>query len=71
LRDQKDREREADSLKEPSRRSDRPDPDAAQRDGDQRAKTDKALQEEQQRSLLGGAAREEYDHDLGDFDAEM
>jgi type IV conjugative transfer system coupling protein TraD len=71
LQDQKDEEREADVAKEHSRRSDRPDPDAAQREGDQRAKTDKALQEEQQRALLGGAAREEYDHDLGDFDAEM
>ncbi|WP_298300401.1 type IV secretion system DNA-binding domain-containing protein [uncultured Erythrobacter sp.] len=71
LQDQKDEKREADSLKEPSRRSDRPDPDAAQREGDERAKTDKALQEEQQRALLGDAAREVYGHDLGDFDAEM
>ena len=71
LQDQNDEEREADASKEHSPRSDRPDPDAAQREGDHRAKTDKALQEEQQRALLGGAAREEYDHDLGDFDAEM
>ena len=63
--------RESDALKKPAPRTDRPDPDAAQREGEQLAKTDKTLQEEQQRSLLGGAAREEYDHDLGDFDAEM
>jgi type IV conjugative transfer system coupling protein TraD len=71
LQDWKDKDREADASKESSPRSHRPDPDAAQREGEQRGKTDKTLQEEQQRSLLGGAAREEYDHDLGDFDVEM
>ena len=57
--------------REGSPRSDVPDPDARQRDDDQRGKADRKLQEEQQRSLLGGAAHDKYDHDLGDVDAEI
>ena len=57
--------------REGSRRSDAPDPDVRQRDYDQRGKVDRKLQEEQQRSLLGGAAHDKYDHDLGDVDAEI
>ena len=57
--------------REGSPRSDLPDPDAWQRDDDQRGKVDRKLQEEQQRSLLGGAAHDKYDHDLGDVDAEI
>jgi hypothetical protein len=57
--------------REDSPRRDVPDPDARQRDDDQRGIADRKLQEEQQRSLLGGAAHDKYDHDLGDVDAEI
>jgi type IV conjugative transfer system coupling protein TraD len=60
-------------------RVDLPDPEAGQRADDARGKADQAMQEEQQRSLLGGAARQGpdpdrdpgHDHDLGDYDPDL
>ncbi len=60
-------------------RVDLPDPEAGQRPDDARGKADQAMQEEQQRSLLGGAARQGpdpdrdpgHDHDLGDYDPDL
>ncbi|GAA5061261.1 hypothetical protein GCM10023208_30410 [Erythrobacter westpacificensis] len=50
------------------RRSDVPDPEAQQRSDKDRNQADRRLQEEQQRGLLGGAARDQPDHDLGDYE---
>ena len=63
----------------PSARSDIPDPAAHQRAQVARGKADQRLQEEQQKSLLGGAAKQSRDadqgqdhgHDYGDFDPDM
>ena len=63
----------------PSARSDIPDPAAHQRAQVARGKADQRLQEEQQKSLLGGAAKQgrdadqgqDHGHDYGDFDPDM
>jgi hypothetical protein len=63
----------------PSARSDIPDPASHQRAQDARGKADQRLQEEQQKSLLGGAAKQgrdadqgqDHGHDYGDFDPDM
>ena len=72
-----DRDRERETA--PSKRSDVPDPATHQRAQDARGKADQKMQEEQQKSLLGGAAKQgkgadrdhDHDHDLGDYDPEM
>jgi len=72
-----DREREQETVQ--SRRSDIPDPATHQRVQDARGKADQKMQEEQQKSLLGGAAKQgkgddrdhDHDHDLGDYDPDM
>ncbi|MBW3167964.1 hypothetical protein [Qipengyuania flava] len=56
-----------------------PDPAAHQRAQVARGKADQRLQEEQQKSLLGGAAKQgrdadqgqDHGHDYGDFDPDM
>ena len=50
------------------KRGDTPDPDAQQRSDRDRNQGDRRLQEEQQRGLLGGAAHDQPDHDLGDYE---
>ena len=63
----------------PSARSDIPDPAAHQRAQVTRGKADQSLQKEQQKVLLGGAAKQgrgadqeqDNDHDYGDFDPDM
>ncbi|MBY8335575.1 type IV secretion system DNA-binding domain-containing protein [Alteriqipengyuania sp. NZ-12B] len=72
-----DRDREQETVQ--ARRSDIPDPATHQRAQDARGKADQKMQEEQQKSLLGGAAKQgrsadegqDHDHDLGDYDPDM
>ena len=76
---EEDRDRQLEAAK--SRRSDVPDPATQQRAQDARGKADQKMQEEQQKSLLGGAAKQgkgaddghghDHDHDLGDYDPDM
>jgi len=72
-------DRDSNQLTAPSQRSDVPDPATHQRAQDARGKADQKMQEEQQKSLLGGAAKQgrsadhdqDHDHDLGDYDPDM
>jgi hypothetical protein len=74
-----DEERDREQAIAQPRRSDVPDPATHQRAQDARGKADQKMQEEQQRSLLGGAAKQgrsaddghDQDHDLGDYDPDM
>lgn len=74
-----DQHHDSEQLAAQSRRSDAPDPASHQRAHDARSKADEKMQEEQQRSLLGGAAKQgrgadeghDHDHDLGDYDPDM
>ena len=52
------------------RRVDAPDPDTHQREHGDRAKADRQMQEEQQRALLGGAAREANEQKMDDWGLE-
>lgn len=72
-------DRDSNQITAPSQRSDVPDPAPHQRAQDAHGKADQKMQEEQQRSLLGGAAKQgrsadhdhDHDHDLGDYDPDM
>lgn len=62
--------REHQRSEQAQRRADAPDPDVHQRGHDVRAKADRQMQEDQQRFLLGGAAREATENDLDDWGLE-
>ena len=72
-------DRDSNQVTASSQRSDVPDPATHQRAQDARSKADQKMQEEQQKSLLGGAAKQgkgadrdhDHDHDLGDYDPDM
>jgi len=59
--------REPAGLTDKPSRPDIPDPQAAQDAARDRNRTDQRQQEDQQRALLGGAAREQQERDLGDI----
>ena len=59
--------REPAGLTDKPSRPDIPDPQAAQDAARDRNRTNQRQQEDQQRALLGGAAREQQDRDLGDI----
>ncbi len=54
-----------------AKRSDAPDPGKQQDLHREQNASDKRLHEDQQRALLGGAAREEPGHDYGDYDIDI
>ena len=70
LSEKSDELREHQTPEKTQSRVDAPDPDAQQRGHEERAKADRQMQEEQQRALLGGAAREANEQDMDDWGLE-
>lgn len=71
LGEARDSPREPTGLKEKPSRSDIPDPQVSQDAARDRNRTDHRQQEDQQRALLGGAAREQQERDMGDIEPDI
>jgi len=71
LGDGKDEGRKHDADAGKPSRLDTPDPQAAHEASKGRNQADRKLQEEQQRSLLGGAAHNQHERDMGDIDPDI
>jgi hypothetical protein len=71
LDDAKESPKERGNLNDSRARPDVPDPQAAQEAARDRNWTDRGLQEHQQRTLLGGAARDQQERDMGDIDPDI
>jgi hypothetical protein len=71
LGEAKENPRERGDLTDRPERPDAPDPQAAQDAARGRNRADRGLQEDQQRALLGGAARDQQARDMGDIDPDI